>query len=480
MKGKIAGVLLFTGLIVFAQSKESKQYAKTITTKDLFDRLAVLSADSLEGRETGEQGAIKAARFIEKHFQNIGLEPAKQQNGETSYIQRYPLQKSTWQEVYLKKGDKIRENFDDFMYFSRTETKGEEIIDLLYLESSVDLDKYDLKGKYIVVDLVGAQQAWQEKLTSFQSKGAQGVFFLATDNKEFEFSISRYKGYFSQPIVTTQLDSDDAKIAYIGTKTFEWLFGKSQDQVKVGDLAKAILNADMLIENLAAENVLGLLKGSEYPEEYLIITSHYDHIGISEDGKINNGADDDGSGTTGVMEIAEAFALAVKKGIKPKRSIVFMCVSGEEKGLLGSEYYTNNPVFPLENTVTNLNIDMIGRVDEAHASKPDYVYLIGSDKLSQELHLLSEQVNSATVKLKLDYTYNDENDPNRFYYRSDHYNFAKNNIPIIFYFNGTHADYHKPTDTIEKINLTSLKKRTDLVFYTAWEIANRKERIKAD
>ena len=156
-------------------------------------------------------------------------------------------------------------------------------------------------------------------------------------------------------------------------------------------------------------------------------------------------------------------------------------VTGEEKGLLGSRYYTDtDPIFPLENTVVNLNIDMVGRIDDAHADNSDYVYLIGSDKLSQELHDLSENVNKTYSNLELDYTYNDENDPNRFYYRSDHYNFAKNNIPIIFYFNGTHPDYHKPTDTVEKIAFDTMEKRARLVFHTGWEIANRADRIKAD
>lgn len=159
-----------------------------------------------------------------------------------------------------------------------------------------------------------------------------------------------------------------------------------------------------------------------------------------------------------------------------------MTVTGEEKGLLGSQYYTDfDPIFPLENTVTNLNIDMVGRVDEAHKDKPNYVYLIGSDKLSQKLHDLSEKVKETyDSSMEFDYTYNDENDPNRFYYRSDHYNFAKNNIPIIFYFNGTHPDYHKPTDTIEKINFDIMENRARIIFHTAWVIANQDEKIVAD
>lgn len=229
----------------------------------------------------------------------------------------------------------------------------------------------------------------------------------------------------------------------------------------------------------SSENVIAMIEGNELPEEYLIITSHYDHEGI-KNGEIYNGADDGGSGSMAMMEIAEAFKIAVEDGYRPKRSIVFMHLTGEEKGLLGSKYYTEHPIYPLENTVANLNMDMIGRVDEIHQDTPNYIYLIGSDRLSTELHEISEKANTTYTNLNLDYTYNDENDPNRFYYRSDHYNFAKYDIPIIFYFNGVHEDYHQPTDTPEKINYEVLEKRAKLVFFTAWDIANREERPFVD
>jgi Zn-dependent M28 family amino/carboxypeptidase len=234
-------------------------------------------------------------------------------------------------------------------------------------------------------------------------------------------------------------------------------------------------------EDVASENVVAFIRGSQWPEEYVVISSHLDHIGVNANGEINNGADDDGSGTVALLEIAEAFKQAADAGMGPRRSVVFLHVTGEEKGLLGSQYYTDvEPVFPLENTVANLNIDMIGRIDPKREGNRNYVYLIGSDKLSSELHELSETVNSRYTGIELDYTYNDENDPNRFYYRSDHYNFAKNNIPIIFYFDGTHADYHRPGDTPDKINYDLLKNRTQLVFHTAWEIANRDSRLVVD
>jgi len=228
------------------------------------------------------------------------------------------------------------------------------------------------------------------------------------------------------------------------------------------------------------ENVLGFIKGSEKPDEILIISAHYDHVGM-ENGEIYNGADDDGSGSMAILEMAEAFKKAEKDGFRPKRSILFLHITGEERGLLGSRYYTDTqPVFPLENTIADLNIDMIGRIDDEHKNVPDYVYLIGSDKLSTDLHNLSEAVNEKYFNLKLDYTFNDEKDPNRFYYRSDHYNFAKNGIPVIFYFNGVHDDYHRPTDTPEKINYQLLAKRAQLIFTTAWTLANAENRPRVD
>jgi len=236
---------------------------------------------------------------------------------------------------------------------------------------------------------------------------------------------------------------------------------------------KRVFKSNQIIKG---ENVLGFIEGSDLKEELIIITAHYDHLG-KHDSLIFNGADDDASGVAGAMEIAEAFMLAKKDGKGPRRSILIMPVSGEEKGLLGSKYYTDNPVYPLNNTIANLNIDMIGRLDDWH-STGNYVYLIGSDRLSYDLHNINEEVNNKYTKLDLDYKYNDEEDPNRYYYRSDHYNFAKNNIPVIFYFNGVHEDYHRPSDTIEKLDFSKIKTISKLVFLTAWELANREEKIK--
>ncbi|WP_417860407.1 M28 family metallopeptidase [Winogradskyella sediminis] len=228
-----------------------------------------------------------------------------------------------------------------------------------------------------------------------------------------------------------------------------------------------------------SQNVIAYIEGAEFPNEFVYITAHSDHEGV-KDGQIYNGADDNGSGTAAVLEIAEAFSQAVKEGNRPKRSIVFLHVTAEEIGLYGSKFYTNHPIFPLDNAVATLNIDMIGRVDDRHKDNEDYIYLIGSDRISTELHYITEQANTTFTNLQLDYKYNDENDANQYYYRSDHYNFALNDVPVIFFFNGEHQDYTKPTDTADKINYPLLAKRTKLIFSTAWYLANSKTRLKKE
>ncbi len=239
------------------------------------------------------------------------------------------------------------------------------------------------------------------------------------------------------------------------------------------------LKVDFSEKIVETENVCAMLEGSDtaLKNEAVIITAHYDHIGLGVSGNIYNGADDDGSGTTAVLALAEAFA---KNPLKPKRSLIFLTVSGEEKGLLGSDYYTRHPTFPLRKIIANLNIDMIGRLggDYEHSNNPNYIYVIGSDKISRDLDSILNVENALTENLLLDYTYNRDDDPNRFYYRSDHYHFAKHNIPIIFFFNGTHADYHGIHDEVDKIHFEKMAKVVRLVFAVAWNLANRIEPLK--
>lgn len=227
-----------------------------------------------------------------------------------------------------------------------------------------------------------------------------------------------------------------------------------------------------------SENIWAFIEGSEKPEEIVVVSAHYDHVGM-KNGEIYNGADDDGSGTVALLEIAQAFQKAKKEGHGPKRSVLFLHVTGEEHGLHGSRYYSENPLFLLKNTIADVNIDMIGRHDEFHTDS-NYIYLIGADRLSTDLHNICEEANKKYIHMVLDYKYNDVNDPNKFYLRSDHYNFAKNGIPSVFFFSGIHHDYHKPSDTPDKIEYDILEKRTRFVFVTAWELANRENKLKID
>lgn len=274
-------------------------------------------------------------------------------------------------------------------------------------------------------------------------------------------------------MVTLPYQYPDSVRGYIGEESLERLKNFMPDSNDLKDLT----DIDTIVNS---ENVAAIIEGSEYPDQYIVITAHLDHVGKKGE-DIYNGADDDGSGSVALLEIAQAFKLAQEDGNGPKRSIVILHVTAEEKGLLGSEFYTDYPLYPLEQTITNLNVDMIGRIDPNRGSDNDrYIYLIGSDRLSTMLHETSERINKETVNLELDYTFNAPDDPNNFYERSDHFNFAKNNIPVIFYFSGTHEDYHGPGDTPDKIRYDLLTERTKLIFNTAWEIANMENKIVVD
>jgi Peptidase family M28 len=243
------------------------------------------------------------------------------------------------------------------------------------------------------------------------------------------------------------------------------------------------MEASMQLTRITTQNVAGILEGTDpvLKNEYVVFSAHYDHLKTGSNGEIYPGADDDGSGTTAILTIAHAMSLE-----RPKRSVLVMFHAGEELGLLGSEYNTDYaPVVPLDKMVADLNIDMIGRsklagdndTADEHLTDANSVYLVGSNRISQELHQLSEDTNSQFQKMKLDYYYNDPDNPERIYYRSDHWNYAKHGIPVIFYFDGVHVDYHKPTDTVDKIDFAKMTKITRLVFETGWRIANLDHRL---
>ena len=492
-----------------ATKEDIVNYAKTITEDELKEHLYVYASDEFEGRNTGDPGQKKAVEYLKNEYEKLGISPVIEGN----YFQNVPLNMVKTPEVDMNINGQSSTYFDDFISLTAAETGILSATEVVYAGYGIDDEKYsdytdlDVQGKIVIVKvgepkdkagnfvITGAKtvskwsngrQALSSKRDAAKEKGAKAIFFA--DDALF----NRYSRYFKNQaekggssrlsLPAKKEDGPEIYFFLISQKMGASLVNNIEQSTETATIP---LNLDIkytsITEAKPSENVAAIIKGSEKPNEYIIISSHLDHVGIDSEGEVFNGADDDGSGTVSILEIAEAFKTAADKGHGPKRSIIFLNVTGEEKGLLGSRYYTDyEPLVPLANTVANLNIDMIGRIDPKREGERNYIYLIGSDKLSTDLHNISEEVNSEFMNIELDYTYNDENDPNRFYYRSDHYNFAKNNIPIIFYFNGTHDDYHRISDTPDKINYDLLENRSRLVFHTAWEVANREERIIVD
>ena len=491
-------ILLIGSVTIKAQDSIAISYASSINVEDLQTHLYILASDSLEGRETGKKGQKLAADYISRHFQSIGISPYK---GET-YYQEFPLLSQKLEESTLRINSEVEylKNYYTLPYFGSVSIEFNEIQCVGFGWDEITCSDYryiDVNDKVVLIlspDLLTDTKEveniklldWNYQLQKAYDHGAKAVVFVGGDiNKK----LNRYAQYFTKEKRSVLIEEPQFKLPFLFVDQSELpnIIGLSIKKLKkkVKKCKYASFNVDGRFTTnvssglLQGENVLGYLEGTDLKDELLVITAHYDHIGI-HDGEIHNGADDDGSGTVAVLELAEAFAKAKSEGNGPRRSILFMPVAGEEMGLLGSSYYTENPVFPLENTIADLNIDMIGRMDENHEGNPDYVYLIGADKLSSELHQISEDANTYYTQLELDYTFNEPNDPNRFYYRSDHYNFAKNNIPVIFYFNGVHADYHKATDTVEKIHFGKISKISKLIFHTAWQLVNQDKSIEVD
>ncbi len=485
-------------------SADPKEYAATITEEELKEHLVVYASDEFEGRETGEPGQKKAVQYIKAAYENLDLKAAKK-NGD--YLQKVPLEIKRVPSGSLTINGKEHTLGEGFLTFSASDVSFDEVVYAGYgIEEGTysDFSDINVTDKVVLIKagepktedgtflLSGSAEGskWGDPNESIamknellKDKGAKGMLYYDMDNYQRFNRYFQYMRNNESGQMSIKSEEEDSSFAiYLNVDVAKELLADI-DTNHTPSTIKISVKVATEAENgeIDSENVASILRGSEKPEEYIIISSHLDHIGVTDDGQINNGADDDGSGTVALIEIAEAFKKASDEGNGPKRSIVFLHVTGEEKGLLGSQYYTDiEPIVPLEKTVANLNIDMIGRIDPKREGDRNYIYLIGSDKLSTDLHELSEEVNKKFMNIELDYTYNDENDPNRFYYRSDHYNFAKNNIPIIFYFNGTHDDYHRPGDTADKINYDLLENRSRLIFHTAWEIANRDARVVVD
>lgn len=481
------------GSVFFASAQSGPKpdaFAKTIAAADMKKHLYILASPEMEGRETGTEGQRKAAAYIETYFKSLGLQPG---NGD-SYQQYYNIYQDSLVGASIEVGGKAFELDKDLT------TANGNIPATLKLSEAViigvgavdSLKNADLTGRLVmVVGVAGAtggngnNRSGNTSQAFFQQllKKAPAAVLIVQGNFPRTMPSSR-KGFggvnaFRKAAGPQQFGISENVARAIG--------GDKYEAVKANTALMQTARADVMLDvkkttlTTQASNVLALLPGTDLKNEYLVFSAHYDHLG-KRNGVVYPGADDDGSGTVGVLEIAEAFAKAAKEGKGPRRSVLFLCNSGEEKGLWGSEYYTDHPVYPLDKTTADLNIDMIGRSDPDR--KPDtlnYVYVVGDDKLSTDLKTISESINNKYTKLQLDYKYNDPNDKERIYYRSDHYNFARYGVPIIFYYDGMlRPDYHRPSDTPDKINYDLMQKRAQLVFYTGWEMANRNAMLKRD
>jgi len=502
--------LLGTFTAAFAQNETAMKFAGYITPDDAKKHLSIIASDAFEGRETGKPGAEKAANYIAGEFKKLGLEAPV--NG--SYFLNVPLVENSLTVSFALNGKTLTPGND----YTLTGAHADKIInsdDIVFIGygTNAELGNTDITGKVVLwinedkpqpgVTTNTASRLSAERIKIVAAlKGKNPAIILAA-NPNVANALRQYRNNLLHSSLSikrdkpTPLDAQAASVTVTGELADELLkpTGKTFAQMIAdagsGTNTVQTIKTDVKIsyhdelKDVKAVDVLGYLPGTDLKNELVVFSAHYDHIGLNADGpdKVNNGADDDGSGTTGVLEMARAFTEAKKAGHGPRRSLLFLGNVGEEKGLLGSEYYSDHPVFPLANTIADVNTDMIGRIGYDYQGKPDSansIYVVGSAMLSKELKQINETANNTYTKLHLDYKYDDPNDPERVYYRSDHYNFAKHGIPIVFYTSGLHDDYHKPGDEVSKINFPALVKRAQLAFYTGWELANRDKRPVVD
>jgi Zn-dependent M28 family amino/carboxypeptidase len=516
-------LLLNLSLLVctaFSQKDIAEKYAAGITGDILKKHLTIIASDEMEGRETGTEGQRRAAAYIEAQFKVIGLKHPKTMDG---YQQFYPLYQDSidvtsgslqinntaltyGEHYYVNIVSNSSKNItaDQFVFagYGISEEKYNDYknIDVKGKVAVIFLGEPKLDGKYLITGSSGYSKytypGIAAKMKTATEKGAVAVILLnpASASISGTSATASKKSKLYMPPSGEENTVNYLVASHSVFKIFfvNWnpdsLILLSKSSVPFNTAAYGVIKEPFSFnykkerQEVKASNVLGIIEGTDKKEEYVFLTAHYDHLGKKGD-KIYYGADDDGSGTCAVINMAEAFAKAKAAGHGPRRTIVFMTVSGEEKGLWGSEYYTDHPVFPLDKTSVDLNIDMVGRVDTERdkADTLNYIYVVGHDKLSSELPVINEAVNKKYTNLVLDYKFDDPKDSERIYYRSDHYNFARKGVPVLFFYDGMlKADYHKPTDTVDKINWDLYQKRVRLIFHTAWEMANKDAMLKRD
>ena len=486
--------------------ESSKEYGKSITKEELEELLYVFSSDEFGGRGTPSKGQDLATDFLKENYIDLGIQPARKNTYENEVF----LQFDEKPNISLFINNKEFKYYTDYIAYNNGPDTSFSDIEIIYVGYGIDHKNYnsydglDVKDK-VVLAIAGEpknrrgnylinggkkKSEWStrneisRKKEAAEKNGAKALILI--NNNLFkrysnEYRISDNNKGEKRMSLASNITNEKIQVLLFAEKNKNYLLQKNRKFMN--------FSFKKNYNEFSANNIAALIKGSEFPDEYIVITAHLDHVGI-QNGVVYNGADDDGSGSVGILEIAEAFSLAMKNGFRPKRSILFLHVTAEENGLLGSEYYTDyDPIIPLSKTMVCLNMDMIGRTESKRkeTEPKDYIYIIGSEMLSEDLHNINKKANEENVKLNLDYRYNDPTSlvfesgryiENQYYYRSDHYNFAKYNIPSIFFFSGVHEDYHMPTDTADKILYDIYEKRIKLIFHTAWDLANADKRIE--
>lgn len=511
--------LLF--ILPFAYScsvaQKPAKYANTITEQSSRDHLTILASKEFAGRGTNQEGGQKTVKYLAEQFQSFGLKPIVND----TYYQQVPLMQVAYKVDSFQLDGKALVYGQDFYVQgdnSNTTFHADEIVFVGYGiqdEKFNELKNTDLTGKVVLVINEGeptddegkslltgntTKSTWStsrfkrlQELTKLNPKLILAVnsqneeMIKRMNNRGMMGRVALDKGSANQnqrqsvPVVHIKKSAADKLLSKVNT-SFDQFVGQNFTQPKNTEVIKSALHASMGVKNekFSDPNVIGFLEGTDLKDEIVVVCGHWDHDGILPNGTYFPGADDNGSGTVAVVELAKAFAQAQKEGKGPRRSILFIALAAEEKGLLGSQFYVENPIFPLAQTVACINIDMIGRIDDKHLEGDhNYIHIIGVNKLSTDLKPIVEKAN-ADIKMKLDYDYDHPEEPMRLYYRSDHYNFAKNGIPSLFFFSGLHPHYHTPEDTIDKIDFPMMVKREKLIFNTTWEIANRDKKPVVD
>jgi hypothetical protein len=463
----------------FTQKDPSKHLAESITVSALKKHISTLASDEMEGRENGKKGQKKAAAYIMQQLVNAGISPIM-----GTYFQDVPFIEIVPEQIKIFINGKPLSYIKDFEHYKDFDNATIQQAECLFVafgskKSFAVADKnFTVKDKIIFI----AGGSEKKNIPSISKRveyahdlEAKAVFIIQ-DSGEFS-SDSSYLMEREQALVRDF--SNPIPVFFIAQNYADSLFQSTDFSLKKWLKKSKPRHLDLILDievkmvndSQKGENVLAFIPGTELKNEIVILLAHYDHLGVKGN-EVFNGADDNATGTAALIEIAKTLQLAKSKGSGFKRSVLFILTTGEEKGLLGSKYYVQNPLFSPEQTFAVLNVDMIGRSDEKHQSNPKYIYLVGANFISPVLQEICETQNDKYTNLALDYTYNSKDHPERFYYRSDHYPFARQGVPSVFYFSGIHNDYHQNTDTVEKINFEKVQLVTRFIFHTAWDLLN--------